>query len=94
MASRKDALLAELRAAGVRANGKGPIEKQPAVVLEGMVEKVRQDQAALAAGSGACPRHEGQVEGACPICRGIWAGEDVGGGSEEHEGEEDDDDEQ
>lgn len=68
----KAELLAELARAGKLSNHDGPIGKQPPAVLRGMVQKLRTDQEARAAGAGDCPKHADQVEGACPICRGIW----------------------
>lgn len=65
-------LLDELRGAGKLANGHGLVDKQPTLVLEGMVEKLRTDQRARESGAPDCPEHTGQVQGACPICRGIW----------------------
>lgn len=75
MGKRTD-LLAELEAAGVTENRKGPVAKQPLAVLEGMVAKVREDQRWRSLGAGPCPVHAGQVFGACPFCRGLWVEEE------------------
>jgi len=72
--SRKE-LVAELHGLGVTRNGYGLIDKQPLTVLVGMIQKARDDANARAAGAGPCPDHPDQVEGVCPYCCGIWAGE-------------------
>ena len=74
MAKQRDILVAELHAAGVTRNSYGLIDRQsvPVLVLGGMVQKVRDDQAARAAGAGACPKHPDQGDGVCPRCAGLW----------------------
>lgn len=62
-----------LRARDVTKNSVKPIEKECTAVLQGMLQKVLQDEHAIAAGAGPCKKHPGQVEGVCPICRGIWS---------------------
>src|SRR5690606_24569976 len=70
---RKAEQVAWLKARGVHANDHGPVEKQPAAVLSGMVERVASREAAARAGMPPCPKHAGELVGACPICLGIWA---------------------
>lgn len=76
--SKKD-MLSELRKFGVTHNKIGSIEKMPASVLEGVLEKVRQDEKARKAKVPKCEIHPSEYAGICLYCRGIWAEPDDGG---------------
>ena len=75
---RKRELCAELKSFGITRGYYS--ERKPDVLttdlvtpqLCGMLQRQRTRAAAKAAGAAPCTKHDGEYEGDCPRCRGIW----------------------